>query len=259
MENKAIIALDHLKQLISADEIGGLSQDPSRSWDRTRILKDIVAAIEGCAEASGGSGGGSPLIIRCTVSDNEFVLSEDWDTINEAFTEAGRPVLIEFFNSGTKSSSTYTYRLVTEVGSVDTTREAKSSSGDDYFVVCTDLSNVDFNFKYIFHSDTSSGTLSCSEALPIDGGGGSGGGVLVVHDVDGTLDKTWQEIHDADLAVWKCTVGENWVEPAYVTYIGIPTVGTYEIVFCGYDGAELTPSVFDTDSPDGYPVYNDHK
>ena len=32
-------------------------------------------------------------------------------------------------------------------------------------------------------------------------GGGSGGGVLVVTDTDGTLDKTWQEIHDADFAV----------------------------------------------------------
>ena len=29
------------------------------------------------------------------------------------------------------------------------------------------------------------------------GGGGSGGGVLVVTETDGTLDKTWQEIHDA--------------------------------------------------------------
>ena len=28
-------------------------------------------------------------------------------------------------------------------------------------------------------------------------GGGSGGGVLVVTETDGTLDKTWQEIHDA--------------------------------------------------------------
>lgn len=28
-------------------------------------------------------------------------------------------------------------------------------------------------------------------------GGGSGGGVLVVHDENGTLDKTWQEIYDA--------------------------------------------------------------
>ena len=33
-----------------------------------------------------------------------------------------------------------------------------------------------------------------------NGGGGSGGGVLVVHDVNGTLDKTWQEIHDAMLS-----------------------------------------------------------
>ena len=29
------------------------------------------------------------------------------------------------------------------------------------------------------------------------GGGGTGGGVLVVHDVSGTLDKTWKEIADA--------------------------------------------------------------
>ena len=34
-------------------------------------------------------------------------------------------------------------------------------------------------------------------------GGGSGGGVLVVTDTEGTLDKTWQEIHDADFAVVK--------------------------------------------------------
>lgn len=34
------------------------------------------------------------------------------------------------------------------------------------------------------------------------GGGGGGGGALVVHDVDGTLDKTWQEIHDAMPLVW---------------------------------------------------------
>jgi hypothetical protein len=32
------------------------------------------------------------------------------------------------------------------------------------------------------------------------GGGGSGDGVLVVTDTDGTLDKTWQEIHDAFVA-----------------------------------------------------------
>lgn len=35
------------------------------------------------------------------------------------------------------------------------------------------------------------------------GGGGGGGGVLVVHSVNTKLDKTWQEIHDADYAVYK--------------------------------------------------------
>lgn len=33
--------------------------------------------------------------------------------------------------------------------------------------------------------------------IVVEIGGGSGGGVLVVTDTDGTLDKTWQEIHDA--------------------------------------------------------------
>lgn len=33
-----------------------------------------------------------------------------------------------------------------------------------------------------------------------DIGGNSNGGVLVVHDIDGTLDKTWQEIFDAMLS-----------------------------------------------------------
>ena len=41
------------------------------------------------------------------------------------------------------------------------------------------------------HTNESTGALEWAE------GGGSGGGVLVVTDTDGTLDKTWQEIHDA--------------------------------------------------------------
>lgn len=34
-------------------------------------------------------------------------------------------------------------------------------------------------------------------------GGGSGGGVMIVNDVNGTLDKTWQEIYDAGFSVIK--------------------------------------------------------
>ncbi len=47
--------------------------------------------------------------------------------------------------------------------------------------------------KYL-HANESTGALEWAE-------GGSGGGVLVVTDTDGTLDKTWQEINDADFAV----------------------------------------------------------
>jgi hypothetical protein len=39
-----------------------------------------------------------------------------------------------------------------------------------------------------------------NKAVPKSEGGGSGGGVLVVTDTDGVLDKTWQEIHDAFVA-----------------------------------------------------------
>lgn len=35
------------------------------------------------------------------------------------------------------------------------------------------------------------------------GGGSGGGGVLIVNDVNGTLDKTWQEIYDAGFSVIK--------------------------------------------------------
>lgn len=46
---------------------------------------------------------------------------------------------------------------------------------------------------YNLQNTVSSGTGTLSWAS----GGSSGGGVLVVHDVEGTLDKTWQEIWDA--------------------------------------------------------------
>ena len=50
-------------------------------------------------------------------------------------------------------------------------------------------------------------------------GGGSGGGVLVVTDTDGTLDKTWQEIHDAGFAV--SVNNEDGKTINYITFIGI--------------------------------------
>lgn len=44
---------------------------------------------------------------------------------------------------------------------------------------------------------TTGEVIALIKALGGSGGGGSGGGVLVVTNTNGTLDKTWQEIHDA--------------------------------------------------------------
>ena len=63
----------------------------------------------------------------------------------------------------------------------------------------------------------------------------SGGGVLVVHDVNGTLDKTWQEIHDAMLSggavIQANETNVDTVESVYAgkggTYTVVPSGGTY--------------------------------
>ena len=78
------------------------------------------------------------------------------------------------------------------------------------------------------------------------GGGSGGGGVLIVNDVNGTLDKTWQEINDAVFSVLK--------EPSGI------------LMFCAgalvYDGEYIAPyfnpinsSVLDwtASSASGYP------
>ena len=93
----------------------------------------------------------------------------------------------------------------------------------------------------------------------VDAAGGSGGGVLVVHDVDGTLDKTWQEIHDAMLS-----------GGAVVSYSGKPHMGLGSIVasMYNYKGGEYiivqlspmeitTPVVYSASSADGYPTLSE--
>lgn len=100
--------------------------------------------------------------------------------------------------------------------------------------------------KYL-HANESTGDLEWATA-----GGSGGGGVLVVGmTVDGntaTLDKTWQEIVDADLAV---------VKEEYDTGASIDTLsaygigeGTYWVNFGGHDG-ELPD--FEASSASGYP------
>jgi hypothetical protein len=85
-------------------------------------------------------------------------------------------------------------------------------------------------------------------------GGGSGGGVLVVHDEYGTLDKTWQEIHDAFLtgAVRIITnVGSIFNITRMYSDVATNTF-IIEYVFNGKGGAAI--AVYETNSADGYPV-----
>lgn len=80
------------------------------------------------------------------------------------------------------------------------------------------------------------------------GGGGSGGGVLVVTDTNGTLDKTWQEIYDADFAVVVQSVPAGKKKYA-VTAVLSNRDNTEFLVNLIEDPASYTAS-----SADGYPT-----
>lgn len=92
------------------------------------------------------------------------------------------------------------------------------------------------------------------------GGGSSGGGVLVVHatasDDALTLDKTWQEIYDAD------AVSIVWVEvddsKNYMTCIRVvthPPIGGGSTVYAVHASVGGDGYAFETNSASGYPSY----
>ena len=94
---------------------------------------------------------------------------------------------------------------------------------------------------------TAGGVIALIKALA--GGGGGGGGVaLVVTDTDGTLDKTWQEIHDAAPLVWYYHDG---VDYCLLCSCG-SYQGTYYVTFRFIEGNDVF--TFITSSADGYPV-----
>ena len=78
----------------------------------------------------------------------------------------------------------------------------------------------------------------------------SGGGVLVVHDVEGTLDKTWQEIHDAMLSGG--AVVQTNETGVYIVIDADVGKGTYHVACAGI--GEYAAS-----SASGYPALSDDK
>ena len=80
------------------------------------------------------------------------------------------------------------------------------------------------------------------------------GGMLVVHDVDGTLDKTWQEINDADFAVI-LAYGSNIEAIAHmpVNFCNGGKGGTYDVA-CMLQGAAV---YYSASSASGYPTLDE--
>ena len=84
-------------------------------------------------------------------------------------------------------------------------------------------------------------------------GGGSTGGGLVVHVNDGTLDKTWQEIHDAMSSGSSVVIdgGDDFLELGHpiCTVLSTAIDGDYYCV------SAALGVLYRVDSTDGYPVH----
>lgn len=93
-----------------------------------------------------------------------------------------------------------------------------------------------------------SGLSITDGVLSVSGGGG--GGALVVTDTGGTLDKTWQEIHDAAPLVW-LTDGEGGFNLLNSVF---EDDGDYCINFVSPQPSKNTIVTYVASSADGYPV-----
>lgn len=87
-------------------------------------------------------------------------------------------------------------------------------------------------------------------------GGGAGAGVLLVNDVEGTLDKTWQEIHDSGIAILRVdnaygylcyTSADSAHEEYFVTFFTVAQNGT------SFDD----PLRYGSSAANGYPQWVD--
>ena len=85
----------------------------------------------------------------------------------------------------------------------------------------------------------------------IEQGIAAGGGILVVHNENGTLDKTWQEIYDADFTILSVMEdGEKAVYP--IIHIGVNNLTNIYVVQT--DQGLLS---FSAPTPNDYPVYDE--
>ena len=85
----------------------------------------------------------------------------------------------------------------------------------------------------------------------VEAGGGSGGGVLVVTDTNGTLDKTWQEIYDAMLLGGVSISADNPQRVMNVASVSHNTkANLFQVIVWG-DGR------YQASSASGYPAFSE--
>lgn len=89
------------------------------------------------------------------------------------------------------------------------------------------------------------------QSLLFSGGGSGGssggdGGVLVVHSENGTLDKTWKELHDAPFAVLRVEESDGF------EVVPLTSVTSEDAFYVAFVNSSYE-SVYETDSENGYP------
>ena len=148
---------------------------------------EVIALIKALSGGGGSGGDGNFLIVNATFAYDD--VGEEWSvTLDKTFAEisaasnAGKIVLCIPYESENGATG---YPCVMTVESIEAFANTDIVDlGDANSTV------LSFNFGINNNDGTYAEATTWSK----------GGGVLVVTDTDGTLDKTWQEIHDAMLS-----------------------------------------------------------
>lgn len=103
--------------------------------------------------------------------------------------------------------------------------------------------------------------IALIKAFGGSGGGSSGGGVLVVNmdTATGTLDKTWQEIHDALAQGIPCVIlyaEDGYVEQDLIVSV-MASAGYYSVIALTAHGTTPFAGKLTAASADGYPAYSE--
>lgn len=215
--------------LAAAAGVEGITLDEPE----TRIERYLYKIAQG-----GGSGeNGNIFIVNATFAYDD--VGDEWSvTLDKTFAEisaaanAGKIVLCIPYESESGATG---YPCVMTVESTEAFANADVEAGNGAV--------YSFNFGIDNNDDTSVEATTWSKG---------GGGVLVVHDEDGTLDKTWQEIKDADFAVLKLTEQDSY-DTFWAASVTVGTDKSGADIFSVYFVGRNTTNSYIASSADGYP------